>query len=531
MRHFISAIVLAAIVLCGCSKSPETLPQDVPGLVKLLGSDDAAMRQKALGALATLPPERFEDIEGYAAMNLPAPAGPALDALVKRLRPIMPARQRLRQKSDDQIRAYTNSTLDQYGQFGIHSDKWDNTAREFIQTIASSPSSEHDRIERADKLIQNAADLRKAGCSDPFILYLIAKIDGDNVKNDEERKGAINEFQSAISALEQSNYPVMRKCYAHARYLEFALKGKLNGIFPNWKDDLEPDLALALKEWPIALRDPALSNWLAFELAQSLSFDIMKMSWDGKAYGDRGQVYTDLVPAWQTARPDDVGPLLFTGSLYIDYAWDARGGDYAAKVTANGWQLMQDRLKVARTALEKAYAMDPQDPRAATLMINVVLGQQTGREDMDLWFNRAMTANPDNFAACQGKLTFLEPKWNGSPDDMIAFGRQCRDGGNFEGRIPFVLTEAYYRLSAYYQKPTDLYHSPGVWDDIRSVYEPELALYPDSIYDRSYFAYYAFMCGQMSTARDQFKILGDHPLLEPFGTRQQYDDMVKQAGQ
>ena len=41
---------------------------------------------------------------------------------------------------------------------------------------------------------------------------------------------------------------------------------------------------------------------------------------------------------------------------------------------------------------------------------------------MEEWFRRAMKADPGNYSACSSKLYYLEPKWHGSEEEMLAFG-------------------------------------------------------------------------------------------------------------
>jgi hypothetical protein len=152
---------------------------------------------------------------------------------------------------------------------------------------------------------------------------------------------------------------------------------------------------------------------------------------------------------------------------------------------------------------------------------------------MELWWKRAMEADPDNYAACTSKLYFLEPRWDGSAADMIQFGRECLRGGNWEGRIPFILVDAHWKLAQDAPDRDEYFTQPEVWDDVRSVYEPYLTRHPDAVWDRSYYAYYATLCGKWDVARQQFEILGDNPELKPFGTKAAYEylrDRAKNGG-
>lgn len=175
------------------------------------------------------------------------------------------------------------------------------------------------------------------------------------------------------------------------------------------------------------------------------------------------------------------------------------------------------------------YRINPRSPAAALAMSNVELGQNTGRESMELWWKRAMEAAPDSYEACARKLHYLEPKWHGSAEDMVAFGRECLETCNWGSRIPIILVEAHI-LAAGYQNDPDAYIArPEVWKDIQSVYLPYLEAFPERHHDRSMYAKLACRAGQWMVADEQFKRLGNHARMIVFGKRQTCNQMRQQA--
>ena len=105
-------------------------------------------------------------------------------------------------------------------------------------------------------------------------------------------------------------------------------------------------------------------------------------------------------------------------------------------------------------------------------MLKVELGQGQGRDRMEKWFKRAMDANPDNAFACGAKMLYLEPKWHGTPIDMITFARECFAGQNWQGTLPFEIELAYDNLLPYVDNAEAFYGAPAVWNDIESLYGP-----------------------------------------------------------
>jgi hypothetical protein len=91
---------------------------------------------------------------------------------------------------------------------------------------------------------------------------------------------------------------------------------------------------------------------------------------------------------------------------------------------------------------------------------------------LEKWFWRAMDADNDNLDACNKKLLWLEPKWHGSPEEMLEFARTCRDTKNWSSGIPLLLAEAHHRLAGDLSeaKRFDYMSHPDVWQEIRGVY-------------------------------------------------------------
>jgi len=149
----------------------------------------------------------------------------------------------------------------------------------------------------------------------------------------------------------------------------------------------------------------------------------------------------------------------------------------------------------------------------------VELGQGQGRDRMELWFKRATEADPDNNRAYQDKLYYLEPKWHGSPEEMLQFGRECVKQGRFFTKVPMVLESAHEALSHYthggWVKESDLnyYKNPAVWADLKSIYDGYLRADKgaDLDYVRNRYAYLAWLCEAWDDADKMFTVIGDHP--------------------
>jgi hypothetical protein len=129
-----------------------------------------------------------------------------------------------------------------------------------------------------------------------------------------------------------------------------------------------------------------------------------------------------------------------------------------------------------------------------------------------------MDADNDNLDACNKKLRWLEPKWHGSPEDMLEFARTCRDTKNWSSGIPLLLAEAHHRLAGYLPdaKRFEYMSDPEVWREIHGVYVEYLKNIPEDLVARSEYAAFCYLCGQYKDGHEQFQKLGDQL---PQGTR------------
>jgi hypothetical protein len=230
-------------------------------------------------------------------------------------------------------------------------------------------------------------------------------------------------------------------------------------------------------------------------------------------------------------RPPYFAPLV-KGRYYIEAAWQWRGGDYADKVTVLQWQQFAEKLKTAKESLDQAWKLDSTKAVIANEMLAVELGQGTGRDQMELWFQRAMSLDTNNYCACQRKLLYLEPKWYGSKGQMTLFGAECLESTNWGGKVPLIVVDAHRAMinylpanarSTYWQQPT-------VWMDVKRAFEKYLEGNPKDTKERQRYAAFAYAALQWETLNEQMPLLGTIDF-KIFGGAAAYQKMVITAKQ
>jgi hypothetical protein len=316
--------------------------------------------------------------------------------------------------------------------------------------------------------------------------------------------------------MRKSAYPAVRR--AHALLNAAVQMATARAAPPPDPNEVRRLLDACSALIPEVLKDPSPP-------ARKEAFDLFRHALEGYRALDRDRQvsYRTVAAALDRAGAPESFRLLARGEFYIHYAWDARGNGLAATVTREGWRLFGERLREAEAALTRSWELDRSDPLAASRMITVAMGLGHERADMEVWFRRAMAADPDCREACTAKFTYLEPKWHGSQEELLAFARECARTKNWEAALPFILAGTHRALAGYQPNPAAYYRGdPSVWQDFQAVYEGYLEKYPDSRYDRTWYARYAYTCGRYREAHRQFEQLGDRYWPRAFGSDQEY---------
>jgi|SRR5947209_10333483 len=163
-------------------------------------------------------------------------------------------------------------------------------------------------------------------------------------------------------------------------------------------------------------------------------------------------------------------------------------------------------------------------------MMNVELGQGKGRSRMEQWFKRATDFNPNYYAAFDAKLFYLEPKWYGSREEMLAFGRQCVTSTSWGGRVPVILRDAHEALAKYLKEEEQpaYWKQPAVWADLKAAFEKFFTLNPEEISLRHNYALYAYRAEQWDDLNRQLPLRREINY-DLFGGQVQYETMIRLA--
>ena len=171
---------------------------------------------------------------------------------------------------------------------------------------------------------------------------------------------------------------------------------------------------------------------------------------------------------------------------------------------------MEKRLALARGALEAAWKLDPHGSITPRLMLAVLLGVGCERDEMESWFGRAMVDEGSRFDAVSAKMEWLDPKWYGTPEDVLAFGRSCRESKDWRSGITLFAVQAHQRVIFQYddERREEYTRNDAFWEVVRAVYEEYLSHYEGDDRERSMFAALCYECHKYKEADREFKAVG-----------------------
>ena len=406
-----------------------------------------------------------------------------------------------------------------YEKHGRRNPKWDASAKSALLIFAQvrTYSGKPEVTNGLAKLGPAVNAALTDGCKDPLILYLAARFATPEGKLSWKERG--EQYRIAAEGLCHGEYAAIRKFYGALRAAE-----ALNPGENHTPQDVHYWRREASRYLNEAVKDTAMPPSEVYEACDQLLTQVKKNE------GQLAAFYEALDPILFKNWPSESSFFLLRGQFYREYAWQARGSTYANEVTQSGWTLFAERLSEAEKALTKAWELNPKNARIAWEMMGVELGQGKGRSRMELWFKRAADLNPNYYDAFHAKLYYLEPKWYGSPKDMLEFGRECVNSKKWGGQVPLILKDAHEALIKYEpaKDKAGYWKRPEVWKDINAAFEKFFALNPQENGWRHSYALFACKAEQWDVLSRQIPLLGEVNY-EFFGGKDAYNEMVRRA--
>ncbi|QMU77986.1 hypothetical protein GXW83_22100 [Streptacidiphilus sp. PB12-B1b] len=221
--------------------------------------------------------------------------------------------------------------------------------------------------------------------------------------------------------------------------------------------------------------------------------------------------------------PDNPLALSVAGARHVAWAWEARTGARAARVTQEQFHTFHERLRTAEEHLYAAVELDPESASPWCFLTTASRGLEHGHAVTRRRFDAGVRRAPHHTALHAAMLQQLCAKWGGSHEQMHGFARQAVEQAP-PGSTLGVLT-AYAHIEHWFELPKA--ERPGylrggsVVAELKqaaavSVLHPAYAPTESPYGALNAFAMVFWLAGERALARDLFQRIGDHPTRFPW---------------
>jgi hypothetical protein len=350
-------------------------------------------------------------------------------------------------------------------------------------------------------------------CDDPMIQYMLVRYSEER-KTDEQIAA---DFTKVHDAIEKSQYHPIFKFFAGMRTLTASRTA-------NKETPRGDRIGMVMTDLLYLARDTNAPIDEVFQAPQMLLEHSTQKLWVQN-------MMNSIRPLLEPRFGQTEQWFSLVGRAEVALAWGDRGNSYAYKVTDEGWKGFEEHLAKAEAALLKAWELNSSNAWTACEMMRVELGQGRSKSRMNTWFIAAMDLAPDYYDAASLKAYYLEPRWHGSEQEALAFGRSCVDSKTWGGRVPLVLHFLHESLSKYYQLSNSpaYWHRSHVWPDEKSSFEKYFKNCPDDVSYRHDYAKAAYDCGQYRVFLEQAKLFSTGTNYPFFGGPDNFQAMIQKA--
>ncbi len=420
-----------------------------------------------------------------------------------------------------------DTTVLAYDAAGKKNPKWDDLARRTLEAAGRTWGRSPRRNGDEDMVVMFSSQAAiKAGCRDPLVIYARAR----SITFYQAKPAEVAKLQEGMAeAFRAGKYPAIRKCYGLLRAAQVQVMAAPDD--QKTRDSAQVLVEEAMGLVPEVFADPRLPRQ---ELVAALKLigEVSEI-----VEGTRDSLRDRAMEIMEKSIQPKAAILTARGEIAIFDGWHARGDGFANTVTPEGWRILQERMAKGRENLNEAWALDPNDFEVARMQLDAETHDSHGRDAMEKWFDAATKIDPDDFRAYMGKLNWLEPKWHGSPDEMLAFGRECAATGRWSGCVPLVLVDAHWAIGRYGGQgyppaPHKEYFqtNPKVWEEIKPIYDRYLKEQDASNFHRTRYAVIAAYSGHWKEANALFKsIPSDRRAMDVLYDNSALDALVKEA--
>jgi hypothetical protein len=292
--------------------------------------------------------------------------------------------------------------------------------------------------------------LLESGCDDPLVHYMFARLRME----DHSAWEAWPSLQTAMRQFADAGYPLIWE--ARAKYAAGKLREDHHmGDAPSYIEDAINTFIEAINAGAFP---QSAERFLVLEMQRLIDDDLPS------------ELARRLVDAIEKSEQvSQWCKRTLQGGLHVRLGWDARGAGWAGEVKPEGWEGLEEHLKIALRHLIVAHTLKPEYPEAASKMITIAMaGHAPDGQDERYWFDLAVEAQLDWPDAYDRYRYAMFPRWGGSHGQMYAFGMECFDTGRFDTDVPYQFMYSLYHIAGDIQD--GIMRGSHVIDDLKKVW-------------------------------------------------------------
>lgn len=148
----------------------------------------------------------------------------------------------------------------------------------------------------------------------------------------------------------------------------------------------------------------------------------------------------DFLEDWLKISPDSIFARSLLVTAHISYAWEARGNDFADKVSENNWRIFQERLENANLEFKRASELTERCHEFFESALELAKAQNWERKDYEKIFAEAVKYEASYQYFYTAKAINLMPRWGGKQGEWEKFASDVRESfGGGEGLKMYYL--------------------------------------------------------------------------------------------
>ena len=285
------------------------------------------------------------------------------------------------QQADLRGAFYRQEMVEGYRAHGVHDERWDAKALEYIEQFANDLGRSADGFGENRQRRERGEALAALGCTDPLALYLISS----------DRNGFADAEQGRTAAA--GVYPLLRT-QGYPDFVRFRILRKLvfrpDRLASKARTALLADPGSDLVDW---LQDPAIvaNPWIVTEQLSPLDFQdadpaVNRRFWTAMAAAPEAK---DPANRWLVRLGRGIAKAFLSGALDDDH-----GGPWRVR-NAPTDPLDKARLQAAIADLREAQKLKPGDAQAPTWLFRIAAMTASGNQ-VPRAFEAAMALDPSS---------------------------------------------------------------------------------------------------------------------------------------